>query len=123
MVVFYVSTIPLLQVMAFISLSLVQLSYTISVKPFHDKHVYYQEVFNEASILAIGHLLLAFTDIVNDAQFKYNCGWAFIAIFITNVSANIVLIVLKQAITIYRHLKRLVAIASLKLRNKKLARV
>ena len=57
-------------------------------KPMEVDHVNTLELINELSIMALCYLLPYFTDLIPDAQAKYNVGWlvCFFAVFVTFIN-------------------------------------
>ena len=45
--------------------------YTIRYKPYKEKVIFYFEIFNEASLLAISYFLIVFCDIIIDTHLRY----------------------------------------------------
>ena len=64
------------------------LMYTIHYKPYTQKDIFYFEIFNEGTLLAISYFLLVFCDILVDNDLRYSIGWCIVLLVLINVFAN-----------------------------------
>jgi len=62
---------------AVVALTLLQLSYILSVKPYHSKARHLLEIFNETMLMCTIYFLPLFTDFVQDPVMRFNLSWAF----------------------------------------------
>lgn len=60
-----------------IILSVVQISYYLSVRPHEKKDLHYLEIFNESMLLGALYFLLSQTEFVSSPETRYNFAWAF----------------------------------------------
>jgi hypothetical protein len=56
--------------MTYIFLAEINIIYLIQFKPYEDRSTNYNEIFNEGCVLAASSTLFAFTDFVDDLDFK-----------------------------------------------------
>jgi hypothetical protein len=66
--------------------------YITSIKPFKVDINNQIEIFNEICIMAIGYILIMFTDYVG-VESRYNGGWALIIIIIMNLLVNTIIMI------------------------------
>ena len=62
------------------------------VRPFANPALNFIECFNEGCLLLEGYGLIFISDIVDDNEFKWEMGWAFIGLLIFNYLVNMLVI-------------------------------
>ena len=63
--------------------------YLAVVRPFAIPALNFVECFNEICILVEGYGLLTISDVIDDYNFKWDIGWAFIALLLVNFVVNL----------------------------------
>ena len=82
--------------------------YIVSIRPFDNQLKNNLEVMNELTICLLSLMLPVFTELVHDADLKYNFGWVFIGIFILNLLINTVFIVIEHVRTSYIKIRNII---------------
>ena len=74
-------------------MSILQIVYIVSVKPFVSIKLNKLEVFNELCILLVNYHLIFFTDFIpNDPLLKYQIGWSIMSISTLSIVVNMIII-------------------------------
>jgi hypothetical protein len=84
---------------------MIMLCYLISYKPYNDKLLNAIEIFNEICLLVGSYVLISFSDILLDANAKYNGGWLISSIIIFNLLVNQIVLFYKVFLAIFRFVK------------------
>eukprot|EP00347_Sterkiella_histriomuscorum_P007200 403349876 len=91
-VVFYFEEHLCFQLQIFIISNLIWSVYLFSFKPISTN--LWTEVFNEICTLLFSSLMLIYTDWVPYGRIRYQCGYLFIALFVFNITVNIIVLLL-----------------------------
>jgi hypothetical protein len=79
--------------------------YLTIVKPYQTLLSNILEIFNEITFLLCGYCCFLFTNFIDNIQTKYDIGWIFIAIVLTDLVTNILAIFANLMITIAQAIK------------------
>ena len=82
---------PAFQVMTFILLSQLSLSYLVFFKPYEDSLTNMNEIFNEVCVMLSAYQLFVFTDYVDSLAIKNQFGFLMIGTILLNFGVNILL--------------------------------
>ena len=82
---------PAFQVMTFILLSQLSLSYLVFFKPYQDSLTNMNEIFNEVCVMLSAYQLFVFTDYVDSLAIKNQFGFLMIGTILLNFGVNILL--------------------------------
>ena len=67
----------------------IMLQYLVSVHPMRGRIFNWIQIFNEFVLLVLAGCLFMFTDFVQDASYRYEFGWFFLALIAFNVVINV----------------------------------
>lgn len=70
-------------------LSIANVIYIVSTKPFEEALLNRLEVFNELCISGVGYILFMFTDWVEGEGIQERAGWVMIGLIGTNFTVNV----------------------------------
>jgi hypothetical protein len=82
---------PAFQVMAFIFLSELNIIYLIQCRPYEDRLMNLNEIFNEGCVMASGYTLLMFTEQVQDIAMREATGYIIIGLILLNFLVNLLI--------------------------------
>ena len=99
-VVVFLDFSVILQVFCQYSMSIANLCFLISVKPFNDPLFNRLEIFNEFCILTATYLLLLFADTSLSLAHHHFMGWFFVALMALNILFNLATIFFKEALAV-----------------------
>ena len=74
-------------------LALLSIIYMLWFKPMESLQANLIEVFNDYTLLVLTYFLWCFTDIVGEAETRYELGYIFIAVVLGNVACHLLLMV------------------------------
>ena len=92
--IFLVDDSPYLQIWCYLLLSLLQLTYVISVQPFEAGMLNLGEIVNESCVTLTAYHLFWFTDYVSVLESEKVFGWSLISLIVLCVTFNIVIFVI-----------------------------
>ena len=72
--------------------TMVVLTILLGIKPLADPRCNKIEVFNEITVLSLTYMLIFFTDIVGEAQFRSDLGILYLCITFSNIAMHIFLL-------------------------------
>lgn len=99
---FWGKNYAIIQIIMFLIMSLMQVSYLLHSKPFKVNHYTHLEVANEIGILLISIQTFGFNGFVEDAKMRYMIGWATILTVLAIIAMNVSVIVISMWVQIKR---------------------
>ena len=86
--------------------TMVVLTILLGIKPLADPRSNKIEVFNEITVLSLTYMLVFFTDIVGEAQFRSDLGILYLCIAFSNIAVHIFLLTFESCRSLKRCIQR-----------------
>lgn len=65
----------------------------------------YLDIMNESTIMFVAYSTIPYSDYLADPYFKYDIGWLVIGVFFLNLAANVLFILGKTVLKMYKKFK------------------